>query len=121
MKAEHNRPPGLLQQLEIPLWKLEHLTMDFITGLPSLGGKDGIWVIVDRLTKLTHFIPISMQSSMETFTKLHIDKIITLHGYPLSIVSDRDSRFVGRFWESLQKGLGTTLHFSLAYHPQTDG
>ena len=82
VKAEHNRPSGLLQQLEIPLWKWEHLTMDFITGLPSLRGKDGIWVIVDRFTKSTHFILVSMQSSIETFAKLYIDKIITLHGYP---------------------------------------
>lgn len=94
--------------------------MDFTKRLPSMRRKDGIGVIVDRLTKLEHFSPINMKYSMETFPKLYLDKIVALHGHPLSIVLDRDSRFVGRFWEKLQKGLGTKLHFSSAYHPQTD-
>jgi hypothetical protein len=96
--------------------------MDFILGLPRTpSGNDSIWVIVDRLTKSAHFIPIKKTFSLEKLDKLYIQEIVSLHGVPLRIVSDRDARFVSRFWQSLQKALGTKLDFSTAYHPQTDG
>ncbi|KAD4385578.1 hypothetical protein E3N88_25747 [Mikania micrantha] len=122
VKAEHQKPSGMLQQPEIPQWKWEQISMDFITKLPrTSSGYDSIWVIVDRLTKSAHFLPIREDFKMEKLAKLYITEIITRHGVPMSIISDRDSRFTSRFWQSMQKALGTRLDLSTAYHPQTDG
>ena len=122
VKAEHQKPAGLLQSLPIPQWKWERITMDFVVGLPRCrSGHDTIWVIVDRLTKSAHFLPIRNTDSLDTLAQLYVREIIRLHGTPVSIVSDRDPRFTSRFWPSLQNALGTKLHFSTAFHPQTDG
>ena len=122
MKVEHQRPPGTLQPLPIPEWKWEHVTMNFVVGLPrALGGYDAIWVIVDRLTKSAHFLAIRNNFSLNRLAELYVDEIVKLHGVPVSIVSDRDPRFTSRFWPKLQKALGTSLHFSIAFHPQIDG
>ncbi|GJU57589.1 putative reverse transcriptase domain-containing protein [Tanacetum coccineum] len=122
VKAECQKPSGLLVQPEIPMWKWERITMDFITKLPKTSnGHDTIWVIVDRLTKSAHFIPTRETDSMETLTRLYIKEIVSRHGVPISIISDRDSHFTSRFWQSLQKALGTQLDMSTAYHPETDG
>ncbi|GJY71341.1 putative reverse transcriptase domain-containing protein [Tanacetum coccineum] len=122
VKAECQKPSGLLVQLEIPMWKWERITMDFVTKLPKTStGHDAIWVIVDRLTKSAHFIPIRATDSMETLTRLYIKEIVSRHGVPISIISDRDSHFTSRFWQSLQNALGTQLDMSTAYHPETDG
>ncbi|GJW71577.1 putative reverse transcriptase domain-containing protein [Tanacetum coccineum] len=122
VKAEHQKPSGLLQQPEIPVWKWERITMDFITKLPRTpSGYDSIWVIVDRLTKSAHFIPMNEKYKMEKLTRLYLKEIVCRHGVPVSIISDRDPRFASRFWTSLQKSLGTNLDMSTAYHPKTDG
>ncbi|GJT98649.1 putative reverse transcriptase domain-containing protein [Tanacetum coccineum] len=122
VKAEHQKPSGLLQQPEIPVWKWERITMDFIVGLPRTpSGYDSIWVIVDRLTKSAHFLPVKTTDSMEKLTQLYLKEIVCRHGVPISIISDRDSKFASRFWRSLQGALGTQLDMSTAYHPQTDG
>ncbi|KAJ0550242.1 putative nucleotidyltransferase, Ribonuclease H [Helianthus annuus] len=122
VKAEHQKPSGLLQQLEMPVWKWELITMDFVTKLPKTRkGNDTIWVIVDRLTKSAHFLPMKETFSMEQLAKLYVNEIVSLHGIPLSIVSDRDSHFTSHFWRSFQKAIGTKLNLSTAYHPQTDG
>ncbi|GKA11198.1 hypothetical protein Tco_0690631 [Tanacetum coccineum] len=122
VKAEHQRPSGLLQQPEIPEWKWDKITMDFITKLPKMkSGHDTIWVIVDRLTKSAHFLVMRVDYSTERLAKLYIDEIVAQHGVPVSIISDRDGRFTSRFWQTLQKALGTRLDMSTAYHPQTDG
>ncbi|GJR20575.1 reverse transcriptase domain-containing protein [Tanacetum coccineum] len=122
VKAECQKPSGLLVQPEIPMWKWERITMDFVTKLPKTStGHDAIWVIVDRLTKSAHFIPIRATDSMETLTRLYIKEIVSRHGVPISIISDRDSHFTSRFWQSLQNALGTQLDMSTAYHPETDG
>ena len=93
-----------------------------MTGLPRTQRQhDAIWVIVDQLTKSAHFLPINVKDSLEKLAKLYVDEIVRLHGVPVSIVSDRDPRFTSRFWPSLQAALGTRLHFSTAFHPQTDG
>ncbi|GJS11534.1 putative reverse transcriptase domain-containing protein [Tanacetum coccineum] len=84
-------------------------------------GHDTIWVIIDRLTKSAHFIPTQETDSMETLTRLHIKEIVSRHGVPISIISDRDSHFTSRFWQSLQSALGTQLEMSMTYHPETDG
>ncbi|GJW99775.1 putative reverse transcriptase domain-containing protein [Tanacetum coccineum] len=104
------------------MWKWERITMDFVTKLPKTSiGYDTIWVIVDRLTKSAHFIPTRVTDSMETPTRLYIKEIVSRHGVPISIISDRDSHFTSRFWQSLQNALGTQLDMSTAYHPETDG
>ena len=95
---------------------------NFVSGLPlSPKKKDTIWVVVDRLTKLAHFIPIRFDYSLDKLAELYISDIVRLHGMPLSIVSDRDSRFTLRFWKKLQEALGTKLHFSNGFHLQMDG
>ena len=122
VKVEYQKPSGLLQQPVIPEWKWEGISMDFVTKLPKTSdGLDTIWVIVDRLTKSAHFLPIKESYKMERLTRIYIREIVRLHGVPMSIISDRDSRFTSRFWQSLQKALGTHLDMSTAYHPQTDG
>ncbi|GKA81074.1 putative reverse transcriptase domain-containing protein [Tanacetum coccineum] len=122
VKAEHQRPSGLLQQPEIPVWKWEGIAMDFVTKLPrTSSGHDTIWVIVDRLTKSAHFLPMREDYKMEMLARLYLNEIVARHGVPISIISDRDSRFTSRFWQSMQEALGTRLDMSTAYHPQTDG
>ncbi|GJR71834.1 reverse transcriptase domain-containing protein [Tanacetum coccineum] len=94
VKAEHQRPSGLLQQPEIPEWKWENITMDFITKLPrTRNGHDAIWVVVDRLTKSAHFLAIREDYSTEKLARLYTDEIVTRHGVPVSIILDRDARF----------------------------
>ncbi|KAG8490982.1 hypothetical protein CXB51_014123 [Gossypium anomalum] len=122
VKAEHQLPSGLLQPVKIPLWKWERVTMDFVSGLPFTPlKKDSIWVIVDRLTKSAHFIPVRTDFSLQKLAKLYMAEIVRLHGVPVSIISDRDPRFTSRFWQKLHEALGTRLNFSTAFHPQTDG
>ncbi|KAI3776576.1 hypothetical protein L1987_46362 [Smallanthus sonchifolius] len=122
VKAELQRPSGLLEQQEIPVWKWENLAMDFITKLPhTSSGYDSIWVIIDYLTKSAHFLSIREDYRVEKLARICIDEIVSRHGVPLNIISDRDARFTSRFWQSLQNALGTRLDLSTAYHPQTDG
>ncbi|KAJ9539536.1 hypothetical protein OSB04_032269 [Centaurea solstitialis] len=122
VKAEHQKPSGHLQQPEIPEWKWEQISMDFVTKLPrTKKGHDSIWVIVDRLTKSAHFLPIREDFSIDRLAQLYVNEIVMRHGVPISIISDRDSRFTSRFWQSLQKAMGTRLDLSTSYHPQTDG
>ena len=122
VKAERQKPFGLLQPLPIPEWKWEHITMDFVFKLPPTARRhDGIWVVVDRLTKSAHFIPIREKFSPQKLAELFMNHIVGLHGVPVSIISDRDPRFTSRFWKGLMKELGVKLNLSTAFHPQTDG
>nr|ABA97341.1 retrotransposon protein, putative, Ty3-gypsy subclass [Oryza sativa Japonica Group] len=122
VKAEHQKPAGLLQPLKIPEWKWEEIGMDFITSLPrTSSGHDSIWVIVDRLTKVAHFIPVKTTYSGSRLAELYMARIVCLHGVPKKIVSDRGSQFTSNFWKKLQEEMGSKLNFSTAYHPQTDG
>ena len=92
--------------------------MDFVSGFPLTQQKhDFVWVIVDKLTKSAHFIPVRMDYSMDRLAELYVEEIIRLHGVSLSIVSNRDSRFTSRFWKELQSALGTKLKFSTSFHP----
>ncbi|GJT64011.1 putative reverse transcriptase domain-containing protein [Tanacetum coccineum] len=118
VKAECQKPSCLLIQPEIPMWKWERIIMDFVTKLPrTSNGHDTIWVIVDRLTKSAP----RETDSMETLTRLYIKEIDSWHRVPISIISDHDSHFTSRFWQSLQSALGTQLDMSTTYHPETDG
>jgi transposase InsO family protein len=96
--------------------------MDFIVGMPrTQSGYDSNWVIVDRLTKVAHFIPIKTTYSGPQLAELYMSRIVCLHGVPKKIVSDRGTQFTSRFWERLHETLDTQLCFSSAYHSQTDG
>nr|GEV02522.1 putative reverse transcriptase domain-containing protein [Tanacetum cinerariifolium] len=98
------------------------ITMDFVTKFPrTSSGHDRIWVIVDRLTTSSHFLPMPEDYKMNRLARLYLNEIVPRHGVPISIISDRDSRFTSRFWQSMQEALGTRLDMSTAYHPQTDG
>ncbi|GJT40148.1 putative reverse transcriptase domain-containing protein [Tanacetum coccineum] len=122
VKAEYQKPSGLLVQPIIPIWKWENITMDFVTKLPkTTSGQDTIWVIVDRLTKSAHFLPMKETDSMEKLTRQYLKEVVSRHGVPVLIISDRDSKFTSHFWKSLNEALGTQLDMSTAYHPQTDG
>ncbi|GJY07519.1 DNA/RNA polymerases superfamily protein [Tanacetum coccineum] len=122
VKIEHQRASGLLQPLEIPMWKWDEISMDFVTGLPTTQKRhDAIWVVVDRLTKSAHFLPIRKNYGISKLAEIFRQEIVRLHGTPTSIVSDRDPKFTSHFWKGLQKAWGTRLKFSTAFHPQTDG
>ena len=106
----------------IPEWKWDKLSMDFITGLPrTRSGYDSIWVVVDRLTKVAHFIPVKTTYTSAKLAKIYMTRIVCLHGVPRTIVSDRGTQFTSKFWNQLHETLGTRLEFSTAFHPQTDG
>ena len=92
--------------------------MDFVVGLPLIGRKhDSVSVIVDRLTKSTHFLPVRTDYSLDKLSELYIKEIVRLHGIPITIMLDRDPRFTSRFWGKLQEALGARLNFSTAFHP----
>jgi len=121
-KVEHQKPAGMMVSLDVPEWKWDSISMDFVTSLPNTPrGNDAIWVIVDRLTKSAHFLPINITFPVAQLAEIYIRDIVKLHGVPSSIVSDRDPRFTSRFWKSLQEALGSQLRLSSAYHSQTDG
>ena len=121
-KAERIRTPGLLQPLGIPEMKWESISMDFVTSLPPVkGGYDSIFVVVDRLTKFAHFIPVKSNYTAVDIAKIFISQIFKLHGMPRSIISDRDVKFTSQFWKAFFDAVGTTLNMSTAYHPETDG
>nr|GEZ35142.1 reverse transcriptase domain-containing protein [Tanacetum cinerariifolium] len=121
VKVEHQRPFGLLQQHEIPIWKWEGIAIDFVTKLPrTSSGHDTIWVIMNRLTKSAHFLPMCEDYKMDRLARLYLNEIVDKHGVPILIISDRDSRFTSRFWQSMQEALRTHLDMSKTYHPQID-
>nr|GEX32659.1 reverse transcriptase domain-containing protein [Tanacetum cinerariifolium] len=110
------------EKMQYKFGREKNITMDFVTKLPmTTTGQDKIWVIVDRLTKFAHFIPMREDDSVEKLTRQYLKKVISMHEEPVSIISDCDGRSTSHFWQSLQKVLGTRLDMSTAYHPQTDG
>ena len=122
IKAEHQKPAGLLHPLEVAEWKWEHITMDFVTHFPRTPWRhDAVWVIVDRIPKSAHFLAVRVNFTLEEFYPLYIKEIVRLHRVPVSIVSNRDPRFTAHFWKSFEKAMGTRLAMSTAFHPHTDG
>jgi hypothetical protein len=111
------KPRGLLQPLSVPDWKWDDISMDFIVGLPLTARKfNSIWVIVDRLTKSAHFIPVNTNYNVQKYDEIYVAHVLCLHGVPKMIISDRGSQFVAHFWEQLHASLGTHLIHSSAYH-----
>jgi hypothetical protein len=108
--------------LSVPDWKWDDISMDFIVGLPLTARKfNSIWVIVDRLTKSAHFIPVNTNYNVQKYAGIYVARVLCLHGVLKMIISDRGSQFVARFWEQLHASLGTHLIHNSAYHPQMDG
>jgi len=122
VKAEHQRHAGTLQPLAIPEWKWDKVEMDLITGFPrSQKGHNAIFVIINRFSKVAHFLPVKETITASQLADLYVSRIVSLHGIPLEISSDRGSLFTSRFWESFQQAMGTRLSFSTAFHPQSQG
>jgi hypothetical protein len=115
------KPGGLLQSLNILDWKWDDISMDFIVGLPMTARKfDLIWLIMDRFTKLVHFIPVNTRYDAQKYADIYVAHVLCLHGVPKTIIFDRGSQFVAHFWEQLHASLGIHLIYSSAYHLQTD-
>ena len=121
-KSVHRQPAGLLQPLQLPDQKWADISLDFIMGLPkSESGRDGILTVVDRATKMVHLIPVYQTINAAETARVYWDYVGKLHGIPRSIVSDRDPRFVSKFWQEFWRLLGSKLRMSTSHHPQTDG
>ena len=122
VKVENQKSGGLLHEIQVPTWKWEDINMDFVVGLCRTQEQyDSIWVVVDRLTKSFHFIPVKSTYSAEDYARIFIDEIVCHHGIPLSIISDRGAQFTSRFWRSFQKGLVTKVKLRTAFHLQMGG
>ena len=122
VKIEHQRPSGVMQEFSIPTCKWEEVNMDFLVYLlPSHRYHDSILVVIDRLTKSAYFFPVHSSYAAEYYARIYIRELIRLHGIPLAIISDRGTQFTSQFWKSFQKGLGTQIRLSFAFHLQIDG
>jgi len=120
-KTEHMHPAGLLQPLPIPTAVWSDISMDFVEGLPKVGGKSMILTVVDRFSKYAHFVALSHPYTAVSVARIIFDEIVRLHGIPTSIVSDRDPVFTSAFWQELFRASGSKLHMNSAFHPQSDG
>ena len=122
VKAEHQKPAGLLQPLPIPEWKWDKIQMDFVTGLPkSQKGNDAIFVVIDQFSKVAHFLPVKETITASQLATLYISRIVSLHGIPKEISSDCCSIFTSKFWDCFQEAMGTHITWSTTYHPQSQG
>jgi hypothetical protein len=120
VKYEHRHPVGLLHPLPILEWKWEVVTMDFITKLPRTNKQhDYIMVVVDKLTKFSHFIPVKFTHKESNVVDIYMREVSQLHGIPKTILSERDPKFTSNFWKVLFKGFVTNLNFSTTYHPES--
>src|SRR3954467_6919184 len=122
LRPNNQRSAGTLQPFPIPEWKWDKVSMDFITGFPKTQkGNDAIFVVIDRLSKVAHFLPICESITASQLVDLYVSRVVSLHGVPLEINSDRGSLFTSRFWQSFQNAMGTHLSFSTDFHPQSSG
>jgi transposase InsO family protein len=120
-RTPRHRPSGVLRPLPIPSRPWSSISMDFVTGLPWSNGNDAIWVVVDRLTKMRHFVPCRTTTSSSDLADLFLQNVWKLHGLPQDIISDRGPQFASDFWRQLCSRLGISPRLSTAFHPETDG
>ena len=121
-KSDHTLSRGQLQSTEIPTEKWKDVSLDFITDLPeSLNNFDSILTVIDKATRMTHLIPCRKKITATETAQKFVDHIVRLHGVPRSIFTDRGTQFCSKFWQEMWKILGTSLKYSTAYHPQTQG
>ena len=120
-KSEHLHPAGLLMPLPVPQSVWADVGLDFVEALPRVGGKSVILTVVDRFSKYCHFIPLAHPYTAESVAQAFFAEIVRLHGMPQSMVSDRDPVFTSAFWRELMRLMGTKLHMTTAFHPQSDG
>jgi transposase InsO family protein len=120
-KSIHLHPVGLLQPLPVPAGIWSDISMDFVEGFPKVGGKSVILTVVDRFSKMAHFLPLGHPYTAASVAKAFFDGIVWLHGLPCSIVSDRDTVFTSAFWTKLFRLAGVKLHMSSTFHPQSNG
>jgi transposase InsO family protein len=120
-KASHQAPQDQLKSLQIPTEPWSSISMDFIVKLPKSNGFDSIWVVVDRLTKMAHFVPCRESTNAKELANIFIQNIFRLHGLPKSIVSDRGVLFTSKFWKHLLSKLNINCNMSTSHRPQTDG
>ena len=121
-KATNQRKAGLLKPLPVPVAAWEHISMDFVIKLPKTArGFTAIMVVVDRLSKQAYLVPTCDEATSSQTAQKFLERIFPLHGMPLSIVSDRDSKFTAEFWSELMRLVGTSLNMSSARHPESDG
>ena len=115
------QPPGQYLPLPVPDYPWQEVSLDFVLGLPhTRKQQDSILVVVDRFSKMAHFLPCAKTTDAPHTTRIFFNEIVRLHGIPRCIVSDRDVRFTSSFWKTLWRLMGTTFQFSTAFHPQTD-
>ena len=122
IKTKHHNLARLLQPLPVPEWKWEVISMDFIIGLSKIRRQnESIMVVVDKISKESHFIPVKYTYKDINIADIFMKEIFILHSVPKIVILDRDAKFMGNFWKALFKGLCIQLNFSTAYHPQTNG
>ena len=121
MTPAQHAPYGLLKHLEVPIRRWSTVSLDLITGLPLSSGHDALLVVVDRLSKMSHYIPTSTDVNSKGIAQLYFDHIFRLHGIPNSVVSDRGTQFISEFTRALCALTGTKQNLSTSFHPQTDG
>jgi hypothetical protein len=120
-KTDHLHPAGLLRPLDVPQSVWSDISMDFVEGFPKVGDKSVVLMVVDRFSKMAHFIPLSHSYTTLTVAQAFFEGIVKLHGFPCSIVSDRDPVFTSTLWKELFALSGVQLRLSSAFRPQTDG
>ena len=121
MKSDNRKKAGVLQPIPLPERPWQQITTDLVTDLPESDGKTAVAVFVDRLTKMVHFFPCTKEVTATEYARLFVNQVFRLHGMPEVIISDRDPRFVSKFWGEMFSLLGTDLRFSTAFHPEIDG
>src|SRR5258707_4783855 len=121
IKPAHHAPYGLLKPLEVPIRWWSSISLDFITGLPMSNGYDALLVVVDRLSKMAHYIPTNTDITSKGLARLYFDHVFRLHGIPDSVVSDRGTQFISEFTKALCDLTGIQQNLSTSFHPQTDG